>query len=40
MPLARVEVRAAIRKLDNTAARRDLNDAVEAAARYPGESRR
>ena len=31
-PLARAELRAAIRKIDNTAARRGLNDAVEAAA--------
>jgi len=35
-PLARAELRAAIRKLDNTAARRGLNDAVAAAARHIG----
>ena len=33
-PLARAELRAAIRNLDNTTARRALNDAVEAAARH------
>jgi toxin ParE1/3/4 len=35
-PLARAELRAAIHKLDNTAARRALNDAIEAAARHIG----
>ncbi len=35
-PLARAELRAAIRNLDNTTARRALNDAVEAAARHIG----
>jgi len=35
-PLARAELRAAIRKIDNTEARRGLNDAVEAAAHRIG----
>lgn len=35
-PLARAELRSAIRKLDNTTARRALNDAVEAAVRRIG----
>ena len=35
-PLVRAELRAAIRNLDNTKARRASNDAVEAAARHIG----
>jgi toxin ParE1/3/4 len=35
-PQARAELRAAVRGLDNTTARRGLNDAVEAAARHIG----
>jgi toxin ParE1/3/4 len=35
-PLAQADLRVAVRKLDNTAARRGLNDAVEAAARLIG----
>ncbi|HTU53666.1 MAG TPA: type II toxin-antitoxin system RelE/ParE family toxin [Acetobacteraceae bacterium] len=35
-PRAQAELRAAVRGLDNTAARRGLNDAVDAAARRIG----